>query len=262
MPYSGKDQKWLESQLQTDLIGKVIVLKGSVESTNDLTKTLAQKGAADGTVVLADSQTQGRGRRGREWSSEANVGIYLSILLHPTLSPEQAHQITLVAGVGLIEAINTFSQTRAVLKWPNDVLINNKKVAGILTEFYQGGDHNGIILGIGVNVNNSRFPVELQHIATSLAMENSGSLDKLPIIAAIINNIEKEYWRFMDGEFPTIIDEWNQNSDIFGRHISLSLGEQTFYGTAMKLDEEGQLVLETETGEEVAFDSGEITLLD
>jgi len=262
MPYSANDQKWIQDQLNTDLIGKKIVLHDSVESTNDLAKTLGLEGSQEGTVVLAYSQTRGKGRQGRNWHSEPHTGLYFSVLLHPTTSPELIHQVTLVAGVALVQAINQFSQVRAVLKWPNDVLINHKKVAGILTEFYQGGDHNGIVVGIGVNVNQSRFPVELQHIATSLAMENSGSLEKLPLIAAIINQLEKKYWTFMDGDFASIILEWNQNSDLFGKHLTLTRGDETFHGTAMKLNEEGQLIMELETGQEMAFDSGEITSME
>ncbi len=258
MPYSPKDQKWIQSQLQAEHIGREVITCNSVGSTNDIVKRLAR----EGTVVLADHQTQGKGRSGRTWYSEKNVGVYLSTFLKPSLPPEQMAQVTLVAGVALVQAVNEFSQVRAYLKWPNDILLNGKKVAGILTENYQENTHSGVILGIGINVNHARFPVPLQPIATSMAMENGEIFERLPLITFLLNHLDQEYRSFLNEGLSATVDQWNQNSDMFGRHISLTQGTQTFFGTAMKLDEEGHLVILMDNGEEIAFDSGEVTLME
>jgi len=164
--------------------------------------------------------------------------------------------------VALVQAVNEFSRTRAYLKWPNDILLNGKKVAGILTENCQNNAHSGIILGVGINVNHSHFPVSLQRIATSMAMENGEIFERLPLITYFLNHLDQEYRCFLDEGLAPIVDQWNMNSDMFGRQVFLAQGTQTYSGTAMKLNEKGHLVVLTDDGEEIGFDSGEITLLE
>lgn len=262
MPYSPEDQQWIKSQLQAEHIGREIITYDSVDSTNNIAKRLVGEPGKEGTVILADSQTQGKGRLGRTWYSEEKVGIYLSVFLKPFLPPEQVAKVTLVAGVALVQAVNEFSRTRAYLKWPNDILLNGKKVAGILTENFQEKEHSGVVLGIGINVNHSHFPVPLQHIATSMAMENGEIFERLPLITFLLNHLDQEYRFFQNEGLSATVDQWNMNSEMFGKHISLTQGTQTFLGTAMKLDEEGQLVILMDNGEEIAFDSGEISLME
>jgi BirA family biotin operon repressor/biotin-[acetyl-CoA-carboxylase] ligase len=262
MPYSQADLKWIQSQLKAEYIGRKIVNYDRVDSTNDIAKQLLGKSDEEGTVILADSQTQGKGRRGRTWHSEENVGIYLSTFLNPSLPQKQIAQITLVAGVALVQAINEFSQARAYLKWPNDVLLNEKKVAGILTENCRNNSHSGIVLGIGINVNHAHFPIPLQHIATSMAMANGDIFEKLPLITFLLNHLDQEYRSFLKEGISPTVDQWNLNSGMFGKHISLTQGTQTFSGTALKLNEVGKLVILMDNGEEVSFDSGEVTLME
>lgn len=263
MPYSQEDQRWIQSQLQAEHIGHKIITYDSVNSTNDIAKRLIGKLDKEGTVILANSQTQGKGRLGRTWHSEKNVGVYLSTFLKTSLPPEQVSKIALVAGVALVQAINEFSRARAYLKWPNDILINGKKVAGILTEYCQKKIHSEVILGIGINVNHAHFPVPLQHIATSMAMENGEIFERLPLITFLLNRLDQEYQSFLKEGISPTVDQWNLNSDMFGKRISLTKGTQTFFGTAMKLDEkEGHLIIRTDNGEKIAFDSGEVTLME
>ena len=262
MPYSADDRQLILDQLTTHLIGCEILIHDSLDSTNNTALLEAQKGIREGTVILADSQTKGKGRRDRQWYSESHVGIYLSTILKPSIPTEQMAQITLVAGVALVRAINDFSQAQAFLKWPNDIFLNHKKVAGILTESYQGGDHTGVILGIGINVNHSRFPVSLQHIATSLAMENGGLVERPPLISSLLNHLDREYRCFLDEGISPAINQWNFNSEMFGKNVSLTRGTETFVGTAIRLDEEGHLVILLDSGAETAFDSGEVNLLE
>ncbi|MDH5761453.1 MAG: biotin--[acetyl-CoA-carboxylase] ligase [Nitrospinota bacterium] len=262
MPYSSEDQNWIRDQLHTQHVGREIITYTTVESTNDLAKELVTAWDKEGTVILADCQTQGKGRSGRTWYSEENVGIYLSVLLKPGLAPEQIAPITLIAGVALTQALNEFSRTRPVLKWPNDILLNGKKVAGILTENHKEDGHSGIILGIGINVNHTRFPISLQHIATSLAMENGESFERPPLIAAFLNHLDREYSGFLEEGPSHAALQWNQHSEMFGKHISLKQGTETYSGTAMKLDDEGRLVILLDSGEEMAFVAGEITSME
>ena len=262
MPYSQEDQQWIQSQLQAELIGRQIITYDSVNSTNDVAKNLVGESAQEGTVILADTQSQGKGRQGRTWYSEDNVGVYLSVLLRPSLPPKEISQITLVAGVALAQAINEFSRARAYLKWPNDIILNGKKVAGILTENHKKNADSGIILGIGINVNNSHFPVSLQHIATSMAMANGEIFERLPLITFLLNHLDQQYRCFLDEGLSPIIDHWNLNSDMFGKRISMTQGTQTFSGTAMKLSDQGHLVMLADSGEEFKFDSGEVALLE
>ncbi|MDH5457229.1 MAG: biotin--[acetyl-CoA-carboxylase] ligase [Nitrospinota bacterium] len=262
MSYSQQDQQWIQSQLQAVHIGKEIIIHDSVDSTNDIAKRMIGNPDKEGTVILANNQTQGKGRQGRHWHSEENVGIYLSTFLRTSLAPQKVAQIALVAGVALVHAINEFSRARAYLKWPNDILINGKKVAGILTEYSKNKAHSEVILGIGINVNHSHFPVPLQHIATSMAMENGEIFERLPLITFLLNRLDQEYLHFLEEGISPTIAQWNLNSDMFGKHVSLTKGTQTFLGTAMKLNEEGHLVILTEDDEEIAFHSGEIALIE
>ena len=262
MPYSQEDQKWIQNQLRAELIGHEIITYDSVDSTNNVAKSLIGTPDKEGAVILADHQTQGKGRHGRTWYSEENVGIYLSILLKPTLPLEETSKVTLVAGVSLVQAINEFSRARAHLKWPNDIILNGKKVAGILTENHKNTSHSGIILGIGINVNHSHFPVSLQHIATSMAMENGETFERLPLISYFINHLDEEYRCFLEEGLSPVIDHWNLNSDMFGKQVSLTQGDQTYFGTAMKLNQQGHLVILIDDGEEIDFDSGEVAVLE
>lgn len=263
MPYSQEDQQWIQSQLQAEQIGQEILIYDSVDSTNDIAKRLKVESAKEGTVILANSQTQGKGRLGRTWHSEEDVGVYLSVLLKTSLPPKQISKTTLVAGVALAQTINEFSQVRAYLKWPNDILLNGKKVAGILTEYYKKKSYSEVILGFGINVNHTHFPASLQHIATSMSMENGEIFERLPLISSLLNHLDQEYRSFLNKGISPTINQWDLNSNMFGKHLSLTKGTQTFFGTAMKLDEEeGRLVMLTDSGEEIAFDSGEVTSME
>lgn len=259
MPYSANDRQWIRSQVHSKLIGREIIIHDSVESTNDLAKEMVGDWDREGTVILADSQTHGKGRRGRSWHSEKDVGIYLSTLVKPALPLDQVPLITMVAGVALIHTINEFSPVRAFLKWPNDILLNEKKVAGILTENHHEDGHSGIIIGIGINVNHARFPIELQHIATSIAMENGGSFERLPLIPALLTHLDREYRCFLEEGLASVVQQWSLNSHMFGMYITLTQGDQTYTGSAIKLDEQGRLVVLLDSGEERAFDSGEVS---
>jgi len=261
MSYPELNIRWIENELRTTRIGWQIISHEEVDSTNEWAKQLLNQGKPEGTVVLADSQTQGKGRMGRTWFSQKNMGIYLSLLLKPALPPDRVHQLTLVAGLAVADTLNTFSRTPATLKWPNDVLIGNKKISGILSENISAGDRSGVVIGIGINVNHARFPAPLASIATSLLLENGETTDRKQVIATLLKNFDREYQAYFEQGMMKVAERWAENSEIFGRKIQVTKGQESLEGTALRLDAQGCLVVRTEIGREISLDSGEVTFL-
>lgn len=260
MTYSDQELKEIKNHLQTALLGREIIAQDQVASTNDLAKKALRDGAREGTVYLADAQTGGRGRQGRSWHSEPGNGLYCSLILTPALPPENVAALTLVAGVAAVQALTAFSPKSLSLKWPNDVLIENKKVAGILSEYVADGNRPGAVVGIGINVSQAQFPSPLDQIATSLHITKGSSPDRGEVLAAFLNQLEVEYQIFLSEGLSPILEKWSEHSQMWERPIVLQLGDQKFSGTAQRLDERGGLVVRLDSGEERAFDSGEVTL--
>ena len=257
------EAKNLKKNLNCIHVGTNIVVLPQVDSTNNLAKEHAKNNAPEGLVIVADSQTNGRGRTGRSWHSPPETGIYLSILLKPNLRPEQISLITLVAGVSAIATINEFSNLRANLKWPNDILINNKKICGLLCEM-AGKQNNShfVVIGIGINVNQipEQLPDNLKQTASSLRMINGSPINRLAVIKSLLKNLDSEYHLFLAEGGNSVIKKWALNTNLFGQTVSIKDGSNVIYGKAMRLDELGRLVLLMDNGYEEAFVSGEITL--
>lgn len=250
----------IKEGLETQLFGSEILGFDEVESTNDLAKRCLDKG--EGLVIITDSQTKGKGRSGRTWHSPKGLGIYLSALIKPqTANPSP---LTLMAGVACVSAIKPFLTEEGPnpsLKWPNDILIQGKKLAGILCELCDGKS-GWLVIGIGINVNHlpSDFPDSLQEIATSLKMEGGGPVDKAALIRSLIIQLDREYRSWQLEGTPALVKRWSEHTRMFGKQINVNRGGSNFHGTAKRLDEEGQLVVLTKNGEEMAFASGEVTL--
>src|SRR3989304_6048395 len=201
----------ISSNLKTSFIGKDISFYKDTGSTNDAARAFAIKGAREGFAVVADSQTKGKGRLGRSWESPAGVNIYTSIVLRPSIMPLFAPQLTLVSAVAVAEAISKYSQKTPEVKWPNDILINSKKVAGILTEMNSETDRiNFVIIGMGVNINMTRkmFPEELRPIATSLKEEIGKEISRIDFIQTLYLNLETWYKRYLKHGFEPIRMAW------------------------------------------------------
>ena len=179
--------------LETNRLGKRIVFKESVESTQKEAHQIAEE-AEEGTLVIAEEQTAGRGRMARPWQSPKYTGVWMSIILKPELPPFKAPQFTLITAVAVTEAIRDAAGVMPSIKWPNDLLLNGKKLTGILTEMQADSDHiRSIIIGIGVNVNQREFPEELAQIATSIAIEKGETVSRAKIVQAIMKNLETYY---------------------------------------------------------------------
>ncbi|MEK9629091.1 MAG: biotin--[acetyl-CoA-carboxylase] ligase [Nitrospinota bacterium] len=230
------------------------------DSTNaEIARALLDSPNEEGLIVIADSQTGGKGRLGRVWHSEPGMGIYFSTLIRPNLPPEKMPLITLMAGLATLNAVNEFTPQPALLKWPNDLLLNGKKIAGILCENHST-ERPAVIIGIGINVNHSQFPPEIKNIASSLKLESGRNIDRTSLIKHLVTQLDLQYEELQNNRVENIIRNWSLNTDLFGKTITLKKGKQSISGIALRLDALGRLVIVNESGEETAFDSGEVSL--
>uniref|UniRef100_A0A7C3Z6X3 Bifunctional ligase/repressor BirA n=1 Tax=Desulfobacca acetoxidans TaxID=60893 RepID=A0A7C3Z6X3_9BACT len=230
-------------------------------STNDTAKLLGTQGAAEGTLVVAESQTGGRGRLGRSWLSPPGQGIYVSVVLRPPLPPGELPQITLSTAVAVVRALSRAAGLTPGIKWPNDVILKGKKIGGILTEMETESDQiRYLVVGLGLNVNNPEFPPELAGIATSLRREAGRPFSRLAILQAWLEEFENLYHDFLARGFPEILEEWKQHSVTLGKYVAVRQGSRQVEGLAREVAGDGALVLETARGEVVKVTSGEITV--
>ena len=264
MPYDYEsDAANIKENLNCVHIGSDIVFLPEIDSTNNLIKKYLINGAHEGLVVVAESQTGGRGRMGRTWHSPPETGIYLSVLLKPIVEPDRFSCVTLLAGVSAVLAINEFSHQHGSLKWPNDVLINGKKVCGLLCEMIQKqGEPSAVIIGIGINANHlaEQFPGNLKNTATSLRIVNGSPINRLTVIRSFLTNLDREYQTYLTKGEHSMIKKWRLNTDLFGKKVSVKRGSVIITGTAIDLDESGRLVLRRDNGYDEIIDSGGVTL--
>ncbi|MGG4040885.1 biotin--[acetyl-CoA-carboxylase] ligase [Bacillus smithii] len=235
--------------LKTRFMGRKIVHKETVDSTQIEAHRLSQEGCPEGTVVIAEEQTAGRGRMTREWYSPKSSGIWMSIILKPTLPPQQAPQFTLLTAVAIVEAIEEITGLQPKIKWPNDILINGKKMTGILTELQANADQiYAIIIGIGMNVNQLQFPDELKNIATSLAIEKGEKVFRPKLIQRILEKLEHYYDLYLNEGFAPIKALWEQYAISIGKHIKARTITGVITGKALGITDEGVLQLQDANG--------------
>ncbi len=240
--------------------GQEIHAYNSVSSTNDVAKDLAQKGAAEGTIVVADNQNSGKGRMDRPFFSPENSGVYISIVLRPKIALEKSLFITTCAAVAVARTIERLTSLRAEIKWVNDVYVGKKKVCGILTEAALDFESRGLqyaILGIGVNVRTKDFPENIKDIATSIFLESGVEVRRSTFIATLLEEFEKEYANLENADF---LQEYRNRSNVIGRRITVISGASTEEATAIEIDEEFRLVVRTEEGEVKTLNSGEVSV--
>jgi len=238
----------IKAGLKTKVIGKEIKYFKEIESTNIIAREIADS-VDEGTLVIAESQTAGRGRLGRKWISPEG-GIWFSIILKPKTQPLYAPQITLLAGVSVTRTIRSFGLP-AKIKWPNDILINGKKVCGILTELRAEADIiDYLIVGIGIdaNVDTESFPDEIRDSSTSLMKEMGVKINRVEFVRKLLEEFEALYLEFQKEGFPPILEEWRNMSATIGEWVKISTQARTIYGEAIGVDSEGALILETSEG--------------
>lgn len=238
----------IKAGLNTKVIGKEIKYFKETESTNIIANEIAAS-VDEGTLVIAESQTAGRGRLGRKWISPEG-GIWLSIILKPGIQPLHATRITFLAGVSVARAIRNLGLP-AKIKWPNDILINGKKACGILTEIRAEADIiDYLIIGIGVdaNIDTESFPDEIRDISTSLKKEMGDKINRVDFVRKLLEEFDELYLKFQKDGFKSILEEWRNMSATIGEWVKITTQTHTIYGEAIGVNNEGALILETGEG--------------
>lgn len=256
----------INKHLRTKTFGRVIRFYREVESTNDVAFDLAKKGASEGTVIIADTQTKGRGRLQRKWISPPGFNLYMSIIFRPSISSKDASILTLVSSITLFETVKSYG-IKCRIKWPNDLLINRRKVAGVLTEMELGGDRvEFVLVGLGINLNMTRRVMndlmgEVSEVATSVREELGHEVDRSEFAASVINLLEKWYQEFNTSGKSTIIDEWKKRWGDLNQRVRVKVGHDWIEGIAYELDQNGFLLVRRDNGMTERIIAGDLTVI-
>lgn len=253
----------IESYLDTAWIGRKLVFRRETGSTNLDAKALAEKGEAAGAVVVADMQTAGRGRRGRGWVSPSGKDIYMSLMLRPQCRPEKASVLTLVMAVAVLEAVQELIPQTCSIKWPNDIVINNRKVCGILTEMSAELDGiHYVVIGAGINVNQEQMAMEIQDKATSLYIEGGETIRRAPLVARVLHCFEENYAVFeQNWDFSGLVDKYNRYLVNRNREVRVLDPKGEYDGIARGINENGELIVERKSDKEtVLVYAGEVSV--
>ena len=241
----------IKNFMQSD--GDVFVFD-EVSSTNDICKKMASDGIKHGSVVVSDRQTNGRGRRGREFYSPQSTGVYMSVALRLNIAPSDSALVITASAVAVLDAIESLTGKNAQIKWINDIFIDGKKCAGILTEGIfnlDGGDECIIVVGVGINVNTSDFPAQISNIATSI-----GNVSRNMLVAKITDNLVKITQNLENREF---FNRYNEKCFVLNRKIKVIKGEETFCAIAKQVDNDGRLIVETYDGKTIKLYNEEVS---
>lgn len=246
--------------LKTSWAGRDVCFLPQVDSTNNEIRKMAENGAPDGTVVIADMQTAGKGRRGSVFQSPRGCGIWMSLLLRPDIEPFAASMLTLVMGMAVRRAIAVLTSLNPKIKWPNDIVIDGKKLCGILTEMSMEMDRiNYIVIGVGVNVQNEAFPDQLKDKAVSVRMAG-GNVSRSELAAQILLEFEQYYDRFLQNrDLSALMEEYNRELINCGREVFVHSLKGDWKGTAEGINAEGSLIVRTDTGRQTV-NSGEVSV--
>lgn len=253
----------VQSGLNTKIIGGEMIHKDSIDSTNQLAKKLASENAADGTVIVAEEQTGGKGRLERKFYSPRGKSILFSLILRPKCLPKDAPKFTLMAAVAVANAMKRFNLP-AQIKWPNDIMFDGRKVVGILTELSaQIEKVNYIVVGIGINVNIARkdFPDDIKKIAASLSEINRGEISRVDFFRAVLEEFDKLYTKINAEGFGKIFEQWKKFNITLGRKVKVTSADtgDKFFGVAEDIDEDGALIVETENGRQTLY-AGDVSI--
>lgn len=249
----------IKNGLDSNIIGKEIHYFKEINSTNLFAKQLVHEGACEGTVVVADIQIRGRGRKDRTWSSPFG-GLWFSVILYPHIPPERGMLVTMTASVAVAQALKEITGLNPQIKWPNDILLNSKKVCGVLTEIEAELDRiNHSVIGIGINVNND-IEKELQKIAISLKSIVGTQIFRVKLLRSVIKHLDENYEKLVFKEYSIIRELWFSFANIIGKKIQVNDENDVITGVVIDVDESGCLILKTDDGQ-VRIVSGDITFL-
>ncbi len=250
----------LKQRLKGSLFGKRIFHFFRTDSTNRVALELGHAGEPEGAVVLAEEQTAGRGRGGRAWHSERATGIYVTLLLRPKLAPVQAPLLTMMAGLSAHSAVQALTGLEVDLKWPNDLLVRGRKLGGILTEMHaEPGQIRFVIVGIGLNVNQEKFPGELANLATSLRAETGKPQSRMELLVRLLHEFESDYNRFLREGVATVVARFESVSSYArGKRVRVTNGTESYVGTTAGLGPEGLLQVERDGGQLMTVIAGDV----
>lgn len=252
----------IKSLLHTEWVAKEVLYFDTIDSTNTKAQELAEKGYPSGTLVVADKQESGKGRRGRSWVSPSGTGIFMTLMIKPDINPNNASMLTLVAALAVAKAITSVTGEEAMIKWPNDIVVNGKKVCGILTEMNAQFDYiNHIVVGIGINVHNESFPEEISQMASSLMIEAGGKrFHRAQIIAETMSYFEQYYDTFLKTQdLSALVREYDKLLVNRNKSVRVLDPKEPFDGKAMGITPKGELVVDTWESRKLVS-SGEVSV--
>lgn len=252
----------IKSLMHTEWVAKEVLYFDTIDSTNTKAQELAEKGYPSGTLVVADKQESGKGRRGRSWVSPSGTGIFMTLMIKPDINPNNASMLTLVAALAVAKAITSVTGEEALIKWPNDIVVNGKKVCGILTEMNAQFDYiNHIVVGIGINVHNESFPEEISQMASSLMIEAGGKrFHRAQIIAETMSYFEQYYDTFLKTQdLSALVREYDELLVNRNKSVRVLDPKEPFDGKAMDITPKGELIVETWESRKLVS-SGEVSV--
>ena len=252
----------IKSLMHTEWVAKEVLYFDTIDSTNTKAQELAEKGYPSGTLVVADKQESGKGRRGRSWVSPSGTGIFMTLMIKPDINPNNASMLTLVAALAVAKAITSVTGEEALIKWPNDIVINGKKVCGILTEMNAQFDYiNHIVVGIGINVHNESFPEEISQMASSLMIEAGGKrFHRAQIIAETMSYFEQYYDTFLKTQdLSALVREYDELLVNMNKAVRVLDPKEPFDGKAMGITPKGELIVDTWESRKLVS-SGEVSV--
>lgn len=252
----------IKSLMHTEWVAKEVLYFDTIDSTNTKAQELAEKGYQSGTLVVADKQESGKGRRGRSWVSPSGTGIFMTLMIKPDINPNNASMLTLVAALAVAKAITSVTGEEAMIKWPNDIVVNGKKVCGILTEMNAQFDYiNHIVVGIGINVHNESFPEEISQMASSLMIEAGGKrFHRAQIIAETMAYFEQYYDTFLKTQdLSALVREYDELLVNRNKSVRVLDPKEPFDGKAMGITSKGELIVDTWESRKLVS-SGEVSV--
>lgn len=252
----------IKSLMHTEWVAREVLYFDTIDSTNTKAQELAEKGYQSGTLVVADKQESGKGRRGRSWVSPSGTGIFMTLMIKPDINPNNASMLTLVAALAVAKAITSVTGEEALIKWPNDIVVNGKKVCGILTEMNAQFDYiNHIVVGIGINVHNESFPEEISQMASSLMIEAGGKgFHRAQIIAETMSYFEQYYDTFLKTQdLSALVREYDELLVNRNKSVRVLDPKEPFDGKAMGITPKGELIVDTWESRKLVS-SGEVSV--
>lgn len=252
----------LQKNLGQSIFSGNIVFHKTLDSTNRLAKELGANGAPEGTLVLCEEQTAGRGRMGRRWLSPRYANLLFSVLLRPKIPPDKAFMLTMILALGAIEAMGERYALKAKIKWPNDLYVGRKKLGGILTEFSTWKESvEYVVLGLGLNVNWRPEDEEgMLYPATSILVETGGRISRGDLLVRILEKLESSYGMMLSGELQGFYKRWNEESMLVNKRVKVRASGEMICGKALRIDTEGALIIEDEQGQERKIVCGDVSV--